>query len=249
VFCSDHVNAGDMKGFRGAGWSRSGAVPLVPDPGAVWDGMGEIAQRPLISFGAASPTFQTAEGATQGEKLYQTPVMELCDDNVWRGRSVSRGTQLPGSPHRNQWSDWGPIAPTPLADLVGIYTEWDQYQDGTAIQWGPMGRHQGPTATLYTQLETFKKDMTLTSAHLGLCWRQEIPANVLLVLGRGDRMVKARDAAPKGSRSSPGAISWRIDTGEWLAAISPNEGNAMLWVNRGVPHRQSSPQSFRSVSP
>jgi hypothetical protein len=160
--------------------------------------------------------------------------MELCDERAWRGRSITRGVQLPGSPHRNPWTSYGPIEPAPLVDMVGIFTEWAQYQDGVATGWGPMGRKQGPTATLFTHINTFKKDQTLTWSYLGHTWRKELPVNVMLVLGRGDRILKARDASPKGSRASPGAIRWTIAPGDWFAAISPNEANAQLWVNRGV---------------
>ena len=112
---------------------------------------------------------------------------------------------------------------------------------GTATGGGSLGLELGPTAALYTQLETFKKDMTLvhtgdfSHSCLGYAWRKELPVNTMLVLGRGDRILKARDAAPKGSRASPGGFSWSIGSGDWLAAISPNEGNALLYVNRGVP--------------
>ena len=241
VFCSDHVNdCGGMKLFRGPGWSRSGALPHVPEAGAMWDGMGSEASRPLFGWGAVNPNFQ-ADVGVQTQMICQTPVLECCDDNVWRGRSVSRGLLPPGSPHRNPWSGYGPIEPTPLVDLVGIYTEWAQYQTGTATGWGPMGLAGGPTATLYTQLNTYKKDLTLThagdwsSSSIGYCWRKEMPANIMLVLGRGDRILKARDASPIGSRQSPGGFNWTLATGDWLAAISPNEANSLLWVNRGVP--------------
>ncbi|MEI6424494.1 MAG: hypothetical protein WCP55_19915, partial [Lentisphaerota bacterium] len=237
VFCSDHVNdGGGMKLFRGPGWSRFSSIPSVQEGGYMWAGRGRESQRPLFGWGAVNPRFN-ADAGSQQEILCQTPVKELCDDNVWRGRSVSRGLFPPGSPHRNPWSGYGPIQPTPLVDMVGIYTEWAQYQNGTATGWGPMGFSLGSTATLYTQINTFKKDLTLTRAHLGLLWRQEISANVMLLLGRGDQILKARDAAPKGSRSSPGAFAWRIETGDWLAAISPNEANSMLFVNDGVPLR------------
>ncbi len=236
VFCADHVNDGTMKMFRGPGWSRFTNIPLVPEAGKMWDGMGQVAKLPLFGWGAVTPAFH-GDAGKQTEILCQTPVMESCDDQVWRGRSVSRGVLPPGSPHRNPWSGWGPIEPTPLVDMTGIYTEWAQRQTGTATGWGPMGLPDGPAASLYTQLETYKKDMTLTLAYLGHCWRQEVPVNVLLLMGEGDKILKARDIAPKGGRSSPGALSWSVGTGAWIAAVSPGDSNAMLFVNYGVPLR------------
>ena len=236
VFCSDHVNdCGGMRLFRGPGWQRSGSVPQIPDVGAAWDGMGfAIGLLPLLPTGEVLPSFQTSEGQ-QRDRPYQTPVMELCDDRVWRGRSVMRGVQLPGSPHRNPWTSYGPIEPAPLADMVGIFTEWDQYQDGTATGWGPMGRRQGPTATLFTHVNTFKKDMALKRVDLSAVWRTDLEPHVTLVHGRGDALLAARDAAPKGARPAPHVTRWIIKTGDWFAAISPNEANASLFVNRGVP--------------
>ncbi len=232
VFCSDHVNdCGNMLLFRGPGWSNYMLVPQIPEPGVIWDGMGStVGKLPLLAWGNLRPTFQTSAG--HQETVYQTPVKELGDDTVWRGRSVTRGVLLPGSPHRNPWSGFGPIAPIELVDMEGIFTLWAQYQDGTAVGWGPMGRSLGPTATLYTQINTFKQDLDLNLAMLGYEWRRALPVNVMLVHGRSDTLINARDVSP---RVAPGAVNWRIDTGDWVAAISPNESNSLLWVNRGVP--------------
>lgn len=231
VFCSDHVNDGPMRLFRGPGWSRFTSIPLVPEPGQTWDGMGEAAKLPLIGWGELRPTFTTSAGA-QADNLCQTPMIEFCDDNVWRGRSISRGIMAPGVSHMNPWSGFGPITPTPLVDMVGIFTEWARYQTGTATGWGPMGLEGGPTASLYTQTNTFKKDCTLTRSVLGYEWRRKIPANVLLLVGTGDKIVTARDVSP---RVSTGTVTHRIGAGDWFAAVSPQESNAMLFVNRGVP--------------
>ncbi len=236
VFCGDHVNdCGSMKLFRGPGWSRHTNVPLVPDPGKMWDGMALIVQRPVFGWGQVNPTFTFGDGNNLQGNIGQTPVMELCDDRVWRGRTVSRGLVAPGGEPMNPWSGWGPIEPMPFVDLVGIYTEWAQYQTPTPTGWGPTGQAGGPTASSYRQETTFKEDLTLTQARLGYEWRKDLDANVMLVLGRGDRILKARDVAPQGEHVAPGVISWPIDTGDWLAAISPNQANSMLLVNLGVP--------------
>ncbi len=236
VFCGDHVNdCGGMRLYRGPGWQRSSSVPQIPETGAAWDGMGmAVGKLELLPMGPVLPSFQTSTDQ-QGGRPYQTPVMELCDERAWRGRSVSRGVQLPGSPHRNPWTDYGPIEPAPLVDMVGVFTEWDQYQDGVAMGWGPFGRRQGPTATLFTHVNTFKENMVLNQVHLSNLWRKDLEQHVMLVHGRGETLVAARDAAPRGERAAPGMTRWTIETGDWFAAISPNEANAMLLVNRGVP--------------
>ncbi len=235
VFCGDHVNEGSMRLFRGPGWQRYNAIPQIPDLGHIWDGMGgSVGKLELLSFGEMIPEFRTSEGC-QGGRPYQTPVMELCDDRAWRGRSIMRGVQLPGSPHRLPWTDYGPIQPAPLVEMVGIFTLWDQYQDGIATGWGPMGRRLGPTATLFTHINTFKKDFILYEGQLAYTWRQDIEANVMVIHGREDRILRARDAAPSGRLPAPHATTWTIETGDWFAAISPNEANSFLFVNRGVP--------------
>jgi hypothetical protein len=236
VFCGDHVNdCGGMQLFRGPGWQRHNAIPQIPEPGAAWDGMGmAIGKRELLPMGPVLPGFQTSEGR-QGGGPYQTPVMELCDERAWRGRSLTRGVRLPGSPHRNPWSDYGPIEPAPLVDMVGIFTVWEQYQTGIATGWGPMGLAGGPTATLFTHINTFKKNLVVKQVDLSLIWRTDLEPHVMLVHGRSDTVLRARDAAPRGSRPAPHTTRWTIETGDWFAAISPNEANATLLVNRGVP--------------
>ncbi len=234
VFCSDHVNDGGMRMFRGPGWSNVTLVPWVQNAGITWDG-GPAANLPLMGWGAVHPNFQTDQG-TQAGTIYQTPMMESCDDNVWRGRTLLRGYIDSEKPHFTPWSGFGPIKEAPLVEMVGIFTDWMRYQTGTATGWGPMGIQGGPTATLYTQFNTFKKDMVLKYDYLGHCWRQKIPANVLLLTGEGDRLSTARDISPI---VTPGSTSYGIGTGAWFAAISPNESNSLLFVNYGVPLRLS----------
>ncbi|HCD31308.1 MAG TPA: hypothetical protein DER01_02810 [Phycisphaerales bacterium] len=233
IFCADHVNEGEMKLFHGPGWTRYNDIPYISELGEKWDGMVRVAHHPLLDFGNNAPRFKSDIGR-QDMNLCQTPMLELSDDNVLRCRSISRGVMAPSVKNFNAWRGYGPIEPTPLVDLVGIFTQFSAYQTGKAVGHGPMGVEGGPLLTMYEQTNTFKKDMTLTESYFSHQWREPITGDIDLVVGEGDRIIEERDiSTDEFDNSKP--KSHIIDTGQWFAAISPVQANAMLMVNRGSP--------------
>lgn len=235
VFCSDHVNdCGGMKLARGPVWQKAMTIPNVPSPGFTWDG-GPSGTLPLMPLGHIVPVL-ISDAGRQGDHPNQIPLLEFCDERVHRGRSVLTGAVLPGVPHVNPWSGFGPITPPKLFDATASYTEWAQFTvDVDPHSWGCPGLGGGNATTLFTHEMTFKKPQTVRALELMAAWRPALPGvNVLLLVGEGDRLVAARDITPHVSR---GRASYVIPTGGWFGAVSPQEGNSTLHINRGRPLR------------
>ncbi|HAI11791.1 MAG TPA: hypothetical protein DCM28_08800 [Phycisphaerales bacterium] len=235
VYCSDHVNDAEMKLFRGPGWTRYSNIPMVQDYGETWDGMVGITQRPLLRFSDPTPRFWSAELGKQGLNLYQTPYLDFCDENVLRCRSISSGMMLQVPVSLNAWRGYGPIDPTPLVDLTGIYTQWSRYQTGTATGYGPMGVQGGPMVTMYEQYNTYKHQMTLTKDLLDNDWRDERNGNIQMLVGEGQTVLVDRDISTWRTYDASEKKTQVIETGQWFAAFSETESNSILCVNYGDP--------------
>jgi hypothetical protein len=230
VFCGDHVNDGTMHLFRGPGWCRAETIPVVPNAGETWDG-GPQPSAPLFPLGIVYPAVASDLGRQDGNH-YQVPYLDFCDEKASQVRSVCESQMLPGVPHNNPWSGYGPIEPTPLFDAVATFTQWTQYYTGTPTAWGAHGIPGGPVSTLYTHVLKFKRDQTVSRLEVASLWRRKLNAHVLLLVGEGDRVLHACDATPL---ESPGRAVYPIPTGGWWAAVSPQEANAQLHVNHGAP--------------
>ncbi len=233
VFCGDHVNdCGGMRLFRGPGWSLTEWVPTVPNAGDTWDG-GPPAALALFGLGQWNPALDTDKGRQDGNH-YQIPLLGFTDEKVTQCHSRFRWIMLPGVPHNNPWSGYGPLQPNPLFDTDTAFTLWWQGYEAEATGWGAHGKPFGPCSTLYDQVVTYKQDVTVKSFAQSGLWRSKLPVPIVLLIGKEDELLFAREVSPF---TSPGTVSYVIPTGGWWAGVSPGEANAQLHVNYGAPLR------------
>jgi len=234
-FCSDKINdCGRMRLARGPSWPPLLEVPEVAMAGFTWDG-GPKPSRPLLSLRNTMPGL-TSDAGKQGVDghVNQNPRLWLADEGAYRGEAVIDGVIDPDVDTQNSWRAQGPIREAELFDGSASLTLWAPYTTRVRpLAWGGPGILEGVIISRFEQDLRFKKDQVIKSLQIGAS-RQKLPEGtpVTLVVGRG---MEAQREVPVDFNDPYNKAEVALPTGAWVAAISQEVGNSVLYINHGSP--------------
>jgi hypothetical protein len=229
IFCSDHIN--DCEGWpllAHGPWALSlSRPPVLPIDvaGETWDG-GPPASISAVGSQDTWPELVAAEGSAWGGSLDPIPRLEFSDEGSVDVEARGRERYDPKLPIMNPWSTYGPVeGPAPLFENVQRYRQWVSSTDGApATGWAATGVRTGTRPSLFTEVLSFRRAMTMRSLRLA---RFLPPRNATLVVGTDEeRTVVDLDASTERDIV--------LGPGSWFAFFGSTEPmNAHLFENRG----------------
>lgn len=235
VFCSDRVNDCKSPNFGPVLLSHGPYqlpvtnTAMVPDPGFTWDG-GPPAARPLAPFSLSAPLLESDAGREHGAHFEQTPRLEFTDEGGAAVSSERTRVMDARIPNFNPWWAWGPTAPSRLMSYTSRFRQWIPPTTGPVYDsWPGFGQRSGVIAAMHRSEITFKAAQTIKKLTL-LSNSTQPFASAFVVLGR-------QGAAPQTVEATKleGQATYKIESGGWFGAYTPEMGNSHLFVNRGAP--------------
>jgi len=234
IFCADRINHCDSNPLlaKGPGSIEVAATPKI-EAGYTWDG-GPRGQHPVMRLtGALTPTLVSNLG-TEGERGWaQRPVLEFADEGAVRVQSILDTRFDDEVPVVNAWRTFGPLGgPSKLFRAEVSLTAFNRPTVGPHPDRYPgMATRSGAAVSIFENDVRFLEKQTVESLSLFVQGWYRGPFPVVLVHGRGTKVVKRYDLSP-GQRPQDGPL---LRTHDWIGVIGAEPSNLSLHVNRGGP--------------
>jgi hypothetical protein len=231
VFCSDHVNDGNMALAHGPYFYPLIRHPSLPADmaGDTWDG-GPLACLPLTGFQNTLPVLDSDQGKEDGGRFDQVPLLEFSD----QGALAVSSPRLEVFDEKvaqvvNPWHTYGPIrGPSRLMQYVQRYRELIPPTVGVPQSgWAAPGVRMGANTALWANQITFKTRMKIKSLSLG--YLSGSPSGKFVTGdGASFRVVDL---------SKPAGETFVLHRGEWFGYYREKPANSNVFFNRGEPVR------------
>jgi hypothetical protein len=236
VFCADRINHCDSNPLMAKG---PGSIEVATTPriqaGYTWDG-GPRGQHPVMRLtGALRPALVSNLG-TEGERGWaQRPVLEFADEGAVRVRSILDTRFDDEVPVVNAWRTYGPLGgASRLFRAEATLTAFNRPTVGPHPDRYPgMATRSGASVSIFENEVRFLEKQTVESLSLFVQDWYRGPFPVVLVHGRGTKVVKRYDLSP-GKRPRDGPL---LRTHDWIGVIGAEPSNLSFHVNRGAPLR------------
>lgn len=234
IFCGDRINHCDANPLMSKG---PGSIEVDPTPriqaGYTWDG-GPRGQHPVMRLtDSLKPTLVSDLGVEGDRGFAQRPVLEFADEGAVRVRSVLDTRFADGVPVVNAWRTFGPLGgPSRLFRAEATLTAFNRPTVGPHPDRYPgMATRSGAAVSIFENDVRFLEDQTVESLLLFVQNWYRGPFPVVLVHGRGTKVVKRYDLTP-GARARVGPL---LRTGDWIGVIGAEPSNLSVHINRGAP--------------
>lgn len=234
IFCGDRINHCDSNPLlaKGPGSIEVATTPKI-EAGYTWDG-GPRGQHPVMKLTAAlKPTLVSNLGVEGDRGWAQRPVLEFADEGAVRVRSILDTQFDDGVPVVNAWRTYGPLGRASRLFRAEVsLTEFNRPTVGPHPDRYPgMATRSGAAVSIFENDVRFLEKQTVESLLLFVQYWYKGPFPVILVHGRGAKVLKRYDLSP-GKRPAEGPL---LRTGDWIGVIGAEPSNLSLHVNRGAP--------------